>query len=141
MLDGGSDVIDWLVAFPWEALGIGAAIILAPISFIAFSWTVLRAAAKRRKRRSIGDFVFEGQELVRRCGEEPPPQDETDDWAQRVEAYLEKDLGSDYVASFRSDAGLPPFTPAFRKGPSRRLEMEIKISLARLEEFLDEQRR
>ena len=140
MVDAGSDVIDWLAAIPWEA---PVAIIAACITLLAFVRPMLIARTKRKKREKLGDFLHEGKVLETRCAEEkkPPPSDEADDWDERVNAYLEEHLGSDYVASFSNAAGLPMGLTSINSREHRNLHGAIGVRLARLQQFLEELRR
>jgi hypothetical protein len=99
-------------------------------------------AQHRRIRRQLGAFLLEGQALQKRCAEEssPPPEADTQAWAQRTEAFLEKELGTDYVASFRSGADLPMVAVAISSTPHRNLWGAIRIRVARLEQFLQQLR-
>lgn len=142
MLDTLSDILDWLGAGPWEAVGIGAAIIAAFVGSLHFGTVMLIARHRRMRRQRLGEFLHEGQALLRQCSneQEPAPQQEADSWARRVEAYLEKHLGGDYIASFRDGAGLPMGVTAIMSVAHRNLEGGIKIRLARLQQFLEELR-
>ena len=59
---------------------------------------------ERRKkiREALGTFLAEGQNLMLQCSNEknPPPNDEADEWAYKVEHCLSHELNSSYVAIF-----------------------------------------
>jgi hypothetical protein len=59
-------------------------------------------------RESLGTFIAEGNDLKRRCENPlaPVPRPEADSWKDRVEAYLEKELGHSYVVRFRDRTGI-----------------------------------
>jgi hypothetical protein len=87
--------------------------------------------------------LLEGQELQRRCAEQsvPPPGADADAWAQRAEAFLEKELGADYIASFRNAADLMPLEPGnISSEPHKNLWRGINNRVVRLEQFLQQLR-
>ena len=141
MLDLLSDVIG-LAAIPWEAVGIGGAVVAAVAASLHFGQVILIAWNRGRRREKLGRFLREGQELQRQCADErsSPPDAEADGWAARTEAYLKKHLGSDYVASYRNAAGLPMGLTSISSKSHRDLEGGIDMRLARLQQFLEELR-
>ena len=144
MFDVGSDVIDLLVGIPWWGVVVGAVGFLASVvGLFAFGRAVLLAWKGRRKRAALGEFLMEGQAIQRQCADEksPPPDDEADDWAARIETYLDKNLGTDYVASFRSAAGLPMGMTMIMSQTHRNVQSFLTVRLARLQQFLEELRR
>ena len=90
----------------------------------------------------LGEFLMEGQALSRQCANEnePAPEEEANEWADRTEEYLEEHLGSDYVASYRSAAGLPMGLTSITSRSHRNLDSGIQVRLARLQQFLEELR-
>jgi len=98
----------------------------------------------KSRRQSIKDalseFMNEGLQLRRQCADEnkPPPNDEANDWATRVEAYLANHRGESYVSRFRSDAGLPMTATSISSMPHRNLWGGIHTRLSRLEQFIAE---
>lgn len=82
----------------------------------------------------------EGRELETRCSDESAPAfiEEADAWNDRAEEYLRDNLEADYVARYRSSAGLPMGVTSFRSREHRNLSEGIDARLARLEQFLQE---
>ena len=136
------DVADWIVAAPWGAVGIGAAVVAALVTVLAFGRALLMAWRKARRRQRIGEFMLEGQGLVAACQDEKQeaPEGAADEWAAKTENYLAKELGLDYVASFRSGAGLPMGLTVLGSPAHRNLESGLKVRLARLQQLLEELR-
>jgi len=97
--------------------------------------------SKRQATRiALGEFLEEGRQLDIQCHneQEPPPDDEANAWADRVEAFLREELDESYVARFRNHEGLPAGYTGLSSAPHRKLSGAIGIRLARLEQFLHE---
>ena len=124
------------------AVGTGAAIIAAVVGSLHFGTVIVTARRRRERRERLGDFLLEGRSISLQCAneKEPVPSEEADDWAERAESYLDKHLGSDYVATFRDAAGLPMGLTSITSKPHRDLQSGIMIRLARLQQFLEELR-
>ena len=97
-------------------------------------------AQRRAVREQLGTFIDEGTALQRLCTneQEPAPEQQANEWAGRVEAYLTANLGASYVTRFRSSAGLPVGMNAIVSIPHRNLWSGIRTRLARLEQFSQE---
>jgi hypothetical protein len=99
---------------------------------------------------TLGRFIGEGQELISLIYEsqkpklenqpDPPPipENEANEWANRVETFLQEHFGEGYVHRFRSHAGLPLGSTRLFGGLPVRLESGIKTRIARLEQFSQE---
>lgn len=143
MLDAVSDVLDWLAAIPWDAVGIGGAVVAAVAASLHFGQVILTGWQRGKRREKLGEFLFEGQGLEQQCADEtkPPPKEEAQDWLERTDAYLAKNLGSDYVASFHNAAGLPTGFTTILSMEHSDIASGIRFRLARLQQFLEELRR
>lgn len=143
MVDAASDIIDWVAELTWNGAGIVASILVAVI--VVSGVIADRASAWRttNKRKQLGLFLIEGQQLHTQCHDEkqPPPIEETNDWLQRVHDYLADHLGDDYVATFHNEAGLPSGYTTISSMEHSGVAGAIKFRLARLQQFLDELRR
>jgi len=95
---------------------------------------------KQAIKDTLGRFLDEGRQLQRQCANEnePPPSEEADDWAARVEAYLIEHLGQSYVSRFRSPAGLPMAATSISSVAHRNLWGGICTRLSRLDQFIGE---
>ena len=141
-MDFLSDVIDWLVGIPWWGLVVGGVGFPASVvGLVTFGRAALMARKGRLRREVLGEFLMEGQALERQCADErqPAPETETEDWAARTEYYLQK-MGSDYVASFRSAAGLPMGMTTIMSQTHRNVQGFLTVRLTRLQQFLEELR-
>ncbi|MEK7281221.1 MAG: hypothetical protein AAB037_02565, partial [Chloroflexota bacterium] len=97
---------------------------------------------KRGIRERLGGFLEEGRLLAARCADESKaaPTAEAQEWAERAEEFLRKNLGEGYVARFRSAAGLPLTATSITKAEHRNLWSGIYTRNARLAEFIAELR-
>jgi hypothetical protein len=138
-VSGGLDVPVWI----WVLLAFSS---LSVAQFLAFHEIRTKLSEKTKKsevRATLARFLSEGQQVALRCSSEsdPPPEKEAVHWAARVETFLAEHLGGDYVASFRSSAGLPPGFTTISSMEHRDIDSYIRIRLARLQQFLAELRR
>jgi len=133
----------------WE--GIAGGVFFASGFAIAWDLKKERDELKRRvdtagrraeTRTRLAELWSEGDQLARQCRNErePPPNDAADDWAARTEGYLAAELGTDYVATFRSGDGLPMGFTTIQSMEHSRLDSGIRVRLARLQQFLDQLR-
>ncbi|MFC2022389.1 hypothetical protein ACFLTR_04195 [Chloroflexota bacterium] len=95
---------------------------------------------KRETREKLGEFMVEGQELKAKCGneKEPPPNDEADEWADKVEHYLADELDDSFISRFRNSAGVPMAANSISSIPHRNLWSGIRIRLYQLEKFIEQ---
>jgi hypothetical protein len=97
---------------------------------------------KRRReiRRRLGEFLGRGQQLMALCANDqiPPPNKEANEWAEETEKYLGHNLGSEYIARFRSGAGMPLAATSIVELGHRNLWSELNVRVYRLEQFLSE---
>jgi hypothetical protein len=98
--------------------------------------------SKRQIREKLGEFLAQGQHLMGQCANEhvPAPDAEANKWAEEVENYLQSKLSSDYVARFRSGAGMPLSASSIQDKAHRDLWAGLNVRLYRLEQFLSELR-
>ncbi len=97
---------------------------------------------KREIREKLGDFLARGQQLMGQCANEhvSAPDAEADKWAGEVEHYLQKELGSEYVARFRSGAGMPLSATSIQDQAHRNLWSGLNVRVYRLDQFLSDLR-
>lgn len=97
-------------------------------------------SGKKAIRVALGEYLEEGLQLDVRCHNEndPPPNDEADEWGQKVKDFFREKLDESYVPRFRNHEGLPIGTSSLNSLPHRRLSSEIGTRFARLEQFLAE---
>jgi hypothetical protein len=134
---------DWLPALPSGNIGLWILFAIALIGFVLSLLDRLSGRGKRKVRENLGRLLLEGRQLAGQCSneKEPAPEAVANEWATETEAYLTKHLGSDYVASFRSAAGLPLGVTSIASQPHRDLEAGLKVRLARLQQFMEQLRR
>ena len=137
-LSGGVHVPVWV----WVLLAFSSLSIAQFLAFHEIRTKLKEKAKKSEIRATLGRFLSEGQKvaLLCSCEREPPPEKEAVDWARGVEAFLAEHLGGDYVASFRSSAGLPPGFTSISSMEHRDIDNYISVRLARLQQFLGELR-
>jgi hypothetical protein len=127
------------------------AITALTIAAIVFTgWSQRRSAkhaAKETKRfhrlrEQCGMLMSQGQVLLTHClnEKEPDPTTSASEWSQRVETFLNRELGSSYVARFRNQAGLPlGLNPiSIHSISHRNVYPWVLTRLARLEQFITE---
>ena len=87
-------------------------------------------------KEGIGNFIAEGNNLMTNAANEafPPPTDSAQAWADRVEAFLNTNLGPSYVTRFRDGTGTPPIHFS-NDAAHQNLRVGIYTRLLRLEEF------
>jgi hypothetical protein len=97
---------------------------------------------KRQIREKLGDFLARGQHLMGQCTNEQvaAPDADANKWAEEVENYLQKELGFEYVARFRSGAGMPLSANSIQDQAHRNLWAGLNVRVYRLEQFLSELR-
>jgi hypothetical protein len=107
--------------------------------------TELRSQLTDKKKRTeiqnqLGVFIHEGQQLMAQCCNEfePIPSSAANEWGQRMERYLEINLGASYVYRSRSDAGLPMVGCTILSREHVNLWKGIRIRIANLAKFLEE---
>ena len=112
MIDAGSDVIDWVTALTWQGAGIAASLLIAVVVVGEILWKVEAARRRTKNRDKLIEFLDEGQTLMMQLQAMggsisllPEHANLTLDWAQRVEAYLQKHVGRGAAATFRNDTG------------------------------------
>lgn len=100
-------------------------------------------ADKRKICETLGNFLAEGKNLRISCSneKESPPDKEIIHWNKRLKEYLETNLGSDYVASFESNDGLPIGLTSIVSPIHRNLDSYMRARLARIQQFLAELRK
>ncbi len=88
-------------------------------------------------RERIGEFIDQGNGLMRECAikEAPPPEDAANAWANTVEAYLAAQLGASYVIRFRDPTGTPSMALNGADPAHQNLWFGIYIRMLRLEQF------
>lgn len=104
-------------------------------------WLRERHRNKERKaiREKLAVFIEEGRQIKGKCFDKntEAPEDETNQWNEKVFNYLDANLGNDYAQRFQSHEGLPAgFTTL--SGIQERIESYIGSRLARLNQFLAE---
>jgi ElaB/YqjD/DUF883 family membrane-anchored ribosome-binding protein len=94
----------------------------------------------REIRKRLGEFLGRGQQLMALCANEkiPPPNKEANEWAEETEKYLGHNLGPEYIARFRSGAGMPLTASSIVELGHRNLWSELNVRVYRLEQFLSE---
>ena len=101
-------------------------------------------AKKRRTeiRKRLGEFLGRGQQLMALCSNEQvsPPLREANEWGEETEKYLAQNLGPEYVARFRSAAGMPLAATSIVGLAHRNLWSALNARVYRLEQFLSELR-
>lgn len=102
---------------------------------------------QRRKaiRVELGKFSEEGEQVLATITRPDLADADADKiangWNSKVEAYIRSSLGDDYIARYRSGAGLPPIGPsATVSAPRGNLWSGVYNRLSRLQEFLRELR-
>jgi hypothetical protein len=142
------DLTRWATALTgWQvATGVFGTIILIRL-ILAPYWIhkelhqqIEPSGRKREIRIALANFMEEGQQLNRRCGEEllPAPEGDANTWAQRVEDFLSENLDASYVARFRDGSNLPMAATSIASIPHRNLWGGLRVRLARLQEFIRE---
>ncbi len=104
--------------------------------------TELDEREKRHKVRvALGAFLEEGRTLMVQCANEsvPPPEQEADAWARKVEAFFHTEMDDSYIARFRDGSGLPLTATSIQSAPHSRLWSGIWVRTSRLQEFIKEQ--
>jgi hypothetical protein len=94
---------------------------------------------RQTTREALGNLILEGQGIIDLCRQELAdfPVGNAEDWSVRAEATLAP-LGADYIARFRSPAGLPMRASAIQKQPHRTIAGNVNFRCARLQEFIRE---
>jgi hypothetical protein len=97
-------------------------------------------AARRAQQDALGGFMLTGRQIQQRCANEaaPAPAQDADNWAATTEEYLANQMGTAYVARFRSAAGLPMTATAIQSREHRNVWSFMQVRLARLEQFIQE---
>jgi len=95
---------------------------------------------RKQTRVVLGGFLAEGQPLMTRCADEekPPPSDDAEAWAEKVETFLLGNLDESYIARFRDDSNLPMTGTSIFSQPHRVLWGRLRVRMARLQEFIKE---
>lgn len=95
------------------------------------------AARRIAIREGLGSFVAEGDGLMARCGDpkKPVPLDQTNEWANRVEAFLSTQLGQSYVNRFRDSTVTPPASLPGADSEHLNVWAQIYFRVLRLEQF------
>ncbi len=95
---------------------------------------------KRAIKDSLGQFLDRGRLIQRKCANEnePPPNEEADNWANEAEKYLSGNLGTSYVSRFRNPAGLSMVVTSISSLDHGKLWGGIHTRLSRLEQFISE---
>jgi hypothetical protein len=67
-----------------------------------------RAAKKKYIMEQLGKFIEDGNAIKARCEDSalPVPLTDANDWKERVETFLETELGHSYVIRFRDRTGI-----------------------------------
>lgn len=93
---------------------------------------------RKRIRERLGEFILEGRQLRFACAKEDrePPFVAVRDWEQKVEAFLTAELGKEYVALFRSSAGMGLVASSIESKDHAKLWMWVYTRETRLGQFL-----
>ena len=85
-------------------------------------------------------YMEEGRALMAACAnqESDAPETESNEWATKVETFLAGTLDQSYIARFRNGSGLPMVGTTIWKPSHRNLWGELRVRIARLQEFIKE---
>lgn len=97
-------------------------------------------AKKKAAREMLAVFLNEGQALKRQCAneKEPPPEDRTNEWAHKIEHWLEKEFDKSYISRFRNTADVPMTANSISSIPHRNLWAGIHTRLYQLGKFIEQ---
>jgi hypothetical protein len=96
-------------------------------------------ASEKRKaiREKLGAFIEEGNALKERCTTSPPIWDQANEWAARVEKYLDAELGHAYVIRDRDGSGALPLSFS-SNSDLQNLCYSLHVRIIRLGEFFQQ---
>ena len=123
----------------WVLLAIGLFFAVA-MAYHELRAKIINETKKKKIRKVLADFLTEGNALAIIDQSKEPPEKEVSDWINRVTAYLEENLGEDYVASFLDCHGLPMGVTRLSSPIHQSVEAFMRSSLSRLQQFLTELR-
>lgn len=97
-------------------------------------------AKKKVARETLAVFLNEGQSLKRQCAneKEPPPEDKANEWAHKIEHWLEREFDTSYVSRFRNTADVPMTANSINSIPHRKLWVGIHTRLYQLGKFIEQ---
>jgi hypothetical protein len=93
-------------------------------------------------REQLGTLLAEGRTLLRiaQLDQEPAPLVAAEEWNQRVTGYLASAIGGSFARRFGDEPRLPAGESTLQSDTHRELELDLRIRIARLEQFLSELR-
>jgi HAMP domain-containing protein len=108
-------------------------------------WAIKGWLSERRRRRerkeirtNLAVFIDECQDLKVKCAneKEPVPEKEIEDLAKRLDSYIRKNLGEDYIPRMNSSAGLPMQANSISSMEHRNKWGQLNRWMARLDQFI-----